>query len=259
VPDAIGEDLQKQPLSAAREILADARYVAVFSGAGLSAESGIATFRDTETDALWSRFDPMELASVTGFDSHPERVIDWYCWRRNKVAKAQPNPAHLALARQPGLIHVTQNVDDLSERAGADEQSILHVHGKLTEDRCHAACGYEETIDLQHAPALRRCPKCHSLMRPSVVWFEEALPVDVWSRAVAVCQRTDCLVVVGTSATVYPAAGLIETVHANRGRIIVINTHISKGSHLASVELIGPAGDIVPQLFYGIELNPDQQ
>jgi NAD-dependent deacetylase len=84
VPDAIGEDLQKQPLSAAREILADARYVAVFSGAGLSAESGIATFRDTETDALWSRFDPMELASVTGFDSHPERVIDW-SWRDSRV------------------------------------------------------------------------------------------------------------------------------------------------------------------------------
>jgi NAD-dependent deacetylase len=193
----------QRSLSDARTILAEAEHVAVFSGAGLSAESGIATFRDTETDALWSRFDPTELASVTGFEANPERVADWYAWRRIKVAKAHPNPAHIALAKKPSLIHITQNVDDLSERAGGNEKNILHIHGTITKDHCHAACGHEEIIDLQHPPVFRHCPKCDALMRPSVVWFGEGLPADVWSRAVALCQRTDCLIVIGTSATVY--------------------------------------------------------
>ncbi len=252
--DSTNEKVQQQSLFDARAILKEAEHVAVFSGAGLSAESGIATFRDTETDALWSRFNPMELASVTGFEANPQRVVDWYCWRRTKVAKARPNPAHLALAKQPSLIHITQNVDDLSERAGADEQNILHVHGKITKDHCHAACGYEETVDLHDPPAFRRCPQCDSLMRPSVVWFGESLPADIWARAIAVCQRADCLLVIGTSATVYPAAGLIEVVHANRGRIIIVNTNPGEGSHFATVELIGPAGEIVPGLLDGIEI-----
>lgn len=233
----------------------EADYLAVFSGAGLSAESGIATFRDTETDALWSRFNPMELASPKGFEENPARVTDWYCWRRTKLAEARPNPAHFALARQPGLIHVTQNVDDLSERAGANEQNILHVHGTITKDHCLAVCGYEEIIDLQDPPALRRCPNCDSFMRPSVVWFGEIGPPDVWDRAQVVCQRADCLLVIGTSATVYPAAGLIEAVYANRGRIIVVNTNPSEASQMATVELTGRAGDIVPKLIDGIEIN----
>lgn len=246
--------MQKQYLSEARKILAGAECIAVFSGAGLSAESGIATFRDTETDALWSRFDPTELASVEGFEANPERVADWYRWRRVKVAKAQPNAAHAALAGQPSLTHITQNVDDLSERAGASEENILHLHGKITKDHCHAACGYEESIELQDPPALRRCPKCNGFMRPSVVWFGESLPVDVWTRAVSVCQRADCLLVIGTSATVYPAAGLIEVVQANRGQIIVINTNPSEGGQVATIELIGPAGEMVPTLLDGLDL-----
>jgi NAD-dependent deacetylase len=247
--------MQHQSLSAARAILKEADCIAAFSGAGLSAESGIATFRDTETDALWSRFDPMELASLQGFGANPGRVIDWYCWRRENLAKAKPNPAHVALAQQPSLIHITQNVDDLSERAGASEQNILHVHGTITKDHCLAECGYTEKIDLASPPALRRCPQCDSFMRPSVVWFGEGMPADVWTRAEAVCRRADCLLVIGTSAVVYPAAGLIEAVHAHRGRIIVINTNPSEASNLATVELTGPAGDIVPRLLDGLEIR----
>ena len=242
-------------LSDAREWLVTANNVAVFSGAGLSAESGIATFRDTETDALWSRFNPAELASVAGFEAHPERVADWYCWRRTKVAKAQPNAAHRALAIQPGLIHITQNVDDLSERAGASERNILHLHGTITKDHCHATCGYEEAINLNNPPALTRCPECNSLMRPSVVWFGENLPGDVWTRAAELCHRVDCLLVIGTSATVFPAAGLIDIVRRNHGRIIVINTNPTPENHLATIELIAPAGEIVPKLLDGIEIN----
>jgi NAD-dependent deacetylase len=242
-------------IAAARRLLSSARSAAVFSGAGLSAESGIATFRDTETDALWSRFDPMELASPTGFERNPERVIDWYRWRRTKLADVQPNPAHEALAGQTSLVHITQNVDDLSERAGASAENILHLHGTIRRDHCHAQCGYEEVIDLQDPPALRRCPECQSYMRPSVVWFGEGLPQHVWNRSVMICRQIDCLVVIGTSATVYPAAGLIEVVHVNGGVIIVVNTNPSQSSHMAAVELIGPAGDVVPELFAGLEIR----
>ena len=242
-------------VAAARQVLDSARSAAVFSGAGLSAESGIATFRDSETDALWSRFDPMELASRAGFERKPERVAYWYRWRRTKLAGVQPNSAHRALAAQKRLLHITQNVDDLSERAGAEPSNILHVHGTIRRDHCLANCGYEEAIDLADPPALRHCPNCNSYLRPSVVWFGEGLPDAVWARSVKVCQTIDCLIVIGTSATVYPAAGLIEIVHANRGEIIVINTNPSEGSHLATVELIGPAGNIVPELLDSLELS----
>lgn len=236
-------------IAQARALLSEAGQVTAFSGAGLSAESGIATFRDTETDALWSRFDPMELASPEGFAANPERVIDWYAWRRVKLADVKPNPAHLALAGQAELIHITQNVDDLSERAGASEQNLLHLHGTITKDHCHAACGYEERIDLRHPPRHRQCPNCTDVMRPSVVWFGEGLPQDVWMRAVEVCRRADCLIVIGTSATVYPAAALIEAVYQGGGDIIVVNTNPSEASRMATVELTGPAGEIVPRLF----------
>jgi NAD-dependent deacetylase len=197
----------------------------------------------------------MELASATGFEKNPARVADWYAWRRTRLAGAEPNPAHRALAGQPGLIHITQNVDDLAERAGADANNILHLHGTIVKDHCHALCGYEETIDLEDPPALRRCPDCDNFLRPSVVWFGESLPSDVLARAGALCQRVESLLVIGTSATVYPAAGLIEIVHANRGQIIVINTNPSEASQLATVELTGPAGEIIPKLLDGIGIR----
>lgn len=247
--------MDSQSLIEARQILRTSRSTAVFSGAGLSAESGIATFRDTETDALWSRFDPTELASPDGFERNPERVSDWYRWRRTRLADVQPNPAHSALAAHSRLVHITQNVDDLSERAGGQVDNILHLHGTIRRDHCHARCGYDEAIDLQDPPSLRRCPVCDSYMRPSVVWFGEGLPEAVWARSVAVCNGADCLIVVGTSGTVYPAAGLIEVVQANRGSIIVVNTNPGEGSHVTTVELIGRAGQIVPELLDGLEIS----
>jgi NAD-dependent deacetylase len=235
-------------LAEARVMLAEAASVAVFSGAGLSAESGIATFRDTETDALWSRYDPMELASKQGFEANPKRVTDWYQWRRGKLSSVQPNAAHFALAAHPTLIHITQNVDDLAERAGAPVENVIHVHGTITRDHCHAGCGYAEDIDLDGPPILRHCPNCSGYMRPSVVWFGEGLPPTAWGRATEVCRRADCLLVIGTSATVYPAAGLIEIVQRNGGRIVVVNTNPSEASEMATIELIGMAGEIIPQL-----------
>jgi NAD-dependent deacetylase len=246
---------ESAPVQTAREILANAARVVAFSGAGLSADSGIATFRDTETDALWSRFDPMELASPDGFAANPQRVMDWYRWRRKKLSEARPNPAHVALAGQADLVHITQNVDDLAERAGANAENLLHLHGTIMRDHCHALCGYAERIELQNPPALRDCPECHSYLRPSVVWFGEGLSPAVWTAAETQCRDADCLLVIGTSATVFPAAALIEAVHNNGGSIIVVNTNPSDASRMATVELTGPAGDIVPALLDGLVLN----
>lgn len=245
-------------LESARHTLKNARRIVCFSGAGLSAESGISTFRDTETDALWSRFDPMMLASPEGFADDPIRVIDWYNWRRNKLANASPNPGHYALASRTDIIQVTQNVDDLLERAGVSPTRLYHLHGTITQDRCNADCGYHERVDLSAPPGLRKCPRCGAPMRPSVVWFGESLPDEVWNAARGYCENSDCLLVVGTSAAVYPAASLIELAKQRGANVIVVNTHPSGASSLADLELIGPAGVILPQLFGMYTHSPDE-
>lgn len=242
----------------ARSILASAERVAVFSGAGLSAESGISTFRDQEPDALWSRFDPMLLASVEGFAENPGRVIDWYNWRRAKLAQATPNPAHLALAAQPGLVHITQNVDDLLERAGVSPERILRLHGAIDIDCCHAVCGFEERVDVANAPPLRPCPRCGAPVRPAVVWFGERLPEAAWQRSEAISAAVDCLLVVGTSATVYPAANLVHrAIAGGRAKIVVLNTRRSELTGAAHVELLGTAGSTLPKLLRGLSLHSD--
>lgn len=241
-------------LHTARTLLQDADTVTCFSGAGLSAESGIATFRDTETHALWSRFDPMKLASPEGFAESPSTVIDWYNWRRQTLAQAQPNAGHHALAQQTQLVQITQNVDDLLERAGCDPKRIIHLHGTITRDRCHGDCGYSEAVDLTHPPGLRDCPRCGDSLRPAVVWFGESLPQDAWQAAEQVCATSGCLLVIGTSASVYPAAGLIQLSRRRGARIILVNTQSSDASHLADVELLGPSGAILPELLAGLTL-----
>jgi NAD-dependent deacetylase len=250
--------MKNKSLADARAIIRKARCVATFSGAGLSAESGLATFRDPETDALWTRFRPADLASIDGFEENPKRVSDWYRWRRSQYAKVTPNPAHLALAGQENLTHITPNVDNLLEQAGATRSKVLHLHGTITRDHCHAACGYEEEINMQNPPVLRRCPNCKAYMRPSVVWFGERLPPDVWVSAEAVCRRADCLIVVGTSATVTPAANLIEVVSGQGGHIIVINTKSDETRRAHTTKLIGPAGELLPVLLQGIDINSNQ-
>lgn len=239
---------EKQSLNNARQLLQNAHHIVCFSGAGLSAESGISTFRDTETDALWSRFDPMRLASPEGFADDPIRVIDWYNWRRAKLANASPNAGHLALAARPDIIQITQNVDDLLERAGVTPDNIIHLHGTIVEDRCHHACGYHERIKLASPPDLRDCPHCGAQMRPAVVWFGENLPEREWATAQRACEQADCLLVVGTSAAVYPAASLIGYAKSKGASVIVINTQPSGASSLADHELIGQAGALLPLL-----------
>lgn len=246
---------EKETLEKARQILAQASRTACFSGAGLSADSGVATFRDSETHALWSRFDPMELASPEGFAANPKRVIDWYNWRREQLSNVEPNPGHIALAQQLDLVQITQNVDDLLERAGLSEERIFHLHGTITKDHCNQ-CGHSETVNLESPPSYHFCSHCHNgEMRPSVVWFGESLPDATWQAADQLCREIDALLVVGTNASVYPAAGLIQIAKRAGASVIIVNTQASEASHMANLELIGKSGDILPELLSDLSLR----
>ena len=233
-------------IEAARRALSQASSIVTFSGAGLSAESGIPTFRDAPSGALWSKYDPTELASQQGYARDPAMVSDWYAWRRKAIAGAEPNPAHLALAARADMTHVTQNVDDLMERAGC--RDAIHLHGTIASDRCHDRCGHREPVNMAEPPPLRDCPTCGAPLRPDVVWFGEPLPQDAWSAAERACATCDVLLVVGTSAVVYPAAGLIELAKSSGARIVLVNIQPSEASGVADVEVLGKAGDVVPRI-----------
>jgi len=232
-----------EEINRARALLAGAGRIVTFSGAGLSAESGIATFREVQT-GLWAQYDPTELASPEGFARNPALVIDWYNDRRRKLSSARPNAAHEALARRDDLTHVTQNVDHLLEAAGAAR--VLHLHGRIDSDRCHRSCGFETPVDIAKPPSLRSCPRCGAPMRPSVVWFGETLPSVVWEMAVEAVVAADALLVVGTSGVVFPAAGLIDLAHRSNTSIIVVNAEPIRSP--ANVRLIGSAAELVPMI-----------
>lgn len=227
----------------ARVAIATGKRVVTFSGAGLSAESGIPTFREAST-GLWARYDPTELASPQGFAADPELVTGWYDDRRRTLARSVPNAAHLAMAERPDMTHITQNVDNLLEAAGA--KGVLHLHGRIDQDRCNRSCGFIESIDLADPPGLRQCPRCGAAVRPAVVWYGEPLPDAVWQAAVESVEAADVLIVVGTSGVVFPAAGLIDHAGSRGARIIVINAEPTRSA--ADIAIIGAAGSILPEL-----------
>jgi len=245
-------------LAAGREMLAASARVAAFSGAGLSAESGLATFRDPDSDALWSRFDPTELASLEGFEANPRRVVDWYNWRRGRYAAVSPNAAHRALAAQPRMVQITQNVDHLLEQAGVAAERIYRLHGNILYDRCHNRnCDHHERVDLARPRNLRPCPRCGDYLRPAVVWFGEPLPAETWRQAERLCAAIDCLLVIGTSATVYPAAGLISLARRNGSRVIVVDPNPGAASAAADIHLAAAAARALPALLDGLDLGTE--
>ena len=208
-----------QPIAALQELasrLRSAKHVVVLSGAGMSAESGIPTFRGSD-DSLWRDFDPETLATPNAFRGDPALVWAWYQWRTGLVAQAQPNAGHRALARLesrlPALQIVTQNVDDLHERAGS--RDITHLHGSLFAPRCFACARPHRMADaepLSTQPQQRveppRCGHCGGRIRPGVVWFGESLPTAEWKRALHAVHSADLVLIVGTSGLVQPAASL---------------------------------------------------
>ncbi len=212
-------------LSKAAEILINAKHAVVLTGAGISAESGIPTFRGK--DGLWNRYRPEELATPEAFARNPKLVWEWYAWRMGIIFSAKPSRAHRAIAEmeENGIIKavITQNVDDLHERAGS--RNVLHLHGEIARITCSSRqCDY--SIRVKEPPEINplpECPECGSLLRPGVVWFGEALPADVLRDAMELCEKSDVILVVGTSAVVQPAASLPLIVRRNGGTIIEIN------------------------------------
>jgi len=213
------------------ETLRSAKRVVVFTGAGVSAESGIPTFRDQLT-GLWAQFDLAQLATEAAFRNDPALVWGWYEWRRQLVAKVQPNAAHLAIAalarHVPQLLLVTQNVDDLHERAGS--HGVIHLHGSLRAPRCFACTRpYTQPLNDQPEPSAGaieppRCLRCNGKIRPGVVWFGEALPQQPLKTAFQAAQDADLLLSLGTSGVVQPAAQIPEIARRHGARVLHINT-----------------------------------
>lgn len=241
-------------LARARQCLQHAAHIAVLSGAGISAESGVPTFRVAQT-GLWARFRPEELATEDAFRRHPERVWDWYAERRASLAAVQPNAGHLALAeferRHPGrLTVITQNVDGLHQRAGS--QGVLALHGSLAEDRWLDPCALHRqgACDVARAEPGRppRCPQCGNPVRPAVIWFGEMLPEDALRQAEQAASRCDVMLVVGTAGAVYPAAGLADQARAVGAQVIIVNPHPSELDELAHLRLAGSAAQVLPRL-----------
>lgn len=237
-------------------LLANADRVVVFTGAGVSAESGIPTFRD-RLSGLWEHFDPSQLATPDAFRADPEMVWGWYEWRRMQVRNAKPNAAHIAIAelaaRVPGLTVVTQNVDDLHERAGSPD--VLHLHGSLNAPRCidcsaaylHARVTPEEpAAGRRLAPP--RCPHCTGLIRPGVVWFGESLPEHIFSRAFEAASECDLLISIGTSGLVQPAARIPALALEAGASVIHINPERVDIRRENEYHLTGAAGEVLPDL-----------
>lgn len=236
--------------------LRSARHVVVFTGAGVSAESGIPTFRDALT-GLWERFDPSELATPEAFRRDPALVWGWYEWRRMRVLQAQPNPAHLAIAEMarqvPQLTLITQNVDDLHERAGS--QGVIHLHGSLHQPRCFA-CARVPADPLPAADEPEggrrleppRCAHCGGRLRPGVVWFGENLPVAALNAAFLAAGECDLLLSVGTSGVVYPAAEVPHRALEAGAAVVHINPQGEATSGVREHLLALPAGQALPAL-----------
>jgi NAD-dependent deacetylase len=236
-------------LERAAGLLRTADRVAVLTGAGISAESGVPTFRDA--GGLWEGHRVEEVATPSAFARHPELVWRFYNARRAALRAVRPNPGHHALAALeerlgPGRFTlITQNVDGLHRAAGS--RHVLEIHGSLARVRC-TGCGAVEHRPGEALDDLPRCPSCGELLRPDVVWFEEMLPENVWNEALAAASSCRCFLVVGTSAVVYPAAGLVGLARGRGCPVVEVNLQPTAVSHRVDVSLYGPAGQILPRL-----------
>jgi NAD-dependent deacetylase len=234
------------------DALRGARAIVVLTGAGVSAESGIPTFRDA-MEGLWAKYDPSQLATPEAFDRDPETVTRWYDWRREKCAAAKPNPAHLALARlekhltiqKRGFTLLTQNVDRLHQAAGS--RNVVELHGTLWVWRC-TRCGVER--EERAVPFTGYPPRCvcGGARRPGVVWFGEMLPEQALNEAHDALKTCDFFLSVGTSAVVEPAASFIHIARRHGARTVEINRDATPISTVVDWSLLGKDGEILPEL-----------
>lgn len=234
-----------------------AQHVVVFTGAGVSQESGIPTFRDAMT-GIWEKFDAESLATPEAFLNDRDFVWGWYEWRRAMVLRCRPNPAHLSIAAMaaafPRLTLITQNVDDLHERAGSKD--VIHLHGSLHHPRCFT-CGdsyvFSSSVSDEFSDGGRltppQCASCGGWVRPGVVWFGEQLPMDSLAQAVASVKTCDIFFSIGTSSLVYPAA-LLPFEAAERGACVIqVNPDATQLDSVATYNLKGRAGEVMGALY----------
>ena len=223
----------------------------VLTGAGVSAASGVPTFRGQ--DGLWKNFRPEALATAEAFGRDPSLVWEWYAWRRFRIATCEPNAAHLTLAdwsvKFPNFRLITQNVDGLHERAGT--QNIIRLHGSIWEVSCWQGCAKsprrwrDDTITFQQMPP--RCPYCGGLIRPGVVWFGETLDTSIVSQAMN-AMKCDVFMTIGTSSVVYPAAGFLVQARANGAYTVEINPEATPATGTVDLALSGGAETILPAI-----------
>ena len=250
-----------EEMARARRLVGEAGRIVVLTGAGISAESGVPTFRGA--GGLWKSHRSEELATPEAFARDPQTVWEWYSWRRGLIADCAPNRGHLALARlalgdTPTTI-VTQNVDGLHTRAAHEAAGSadpcpappVEAPGAIDRDKC-SACGARTpgttSVDTGSHDSLPRCAACDGMLRPDVVWFGEALEPEILSRAFQVAQDADLCLVVGTSALVQPAASVPLATLQEGGLLIVVNLERTPLSREAEVSLLGPAGELLPEL-----------
>lgn len=234
--------------------LAEAREVVIFSGAGLSADSGIPTFRDGAT-GLWANIDPEEVASVEGFESNPDKVWAWHEAMRALFAEVQPNAGHEGIAQLESLLPnarvtiITQNIDGLHQASGSTR--VFEIHGSDLRVRCHHHCGF---IELWQAGQLapRQCPSCGARARPDVVWFGEALDEEVFSNAAEAAIDADIFIMVGTSAIIQPAASLPMAAKEYGALIVEVNPHATPFSEHADFSIRAGASEFFPALCAGL-------
>lgn len=235
--------------------LARAQRVAVLTGAGISAESGIPTFRDP--GGLWQRFKPEELANVQAFLRNPQLVQSWYAHRRSVAHDTTPNPGHIALAALekviPNFLLITQNVDNLHQRAG--NTRLAELHGNITRSYC-IDCGKqadEAALEPLAAGAPARCAACNGYIRPDVVWFGEMLPADAVERAYRAARQADVFLSIGTSAVVYPAARIPLVAREQGAYVAEINIEASAIAEYMDEVVLGKAGEVLPKLIEALQ------
>jgi NAD-dependent protein deacetylase/lipoamidase len=235
-------------LTASIRRLRHASCVLAVTGAGISAESGVPTFRDAQT-GLWARYSPEDLATAAAFERDPVLVWQWYAWRRQLVRAASPNDGHRAIAVLESILPIfavaTQNVDGMHQRAGS--RHVIELHGNIERTLCsRERIAFDDGGGLADAPPL--CPRCGAPGRPAVVWFGEALPPDAIERASTAADTCDVLLSVGTSSLVYPAASLAETALRRGAFVIEVNPAPTPLSARADAVLSGAAGKVLPML-----------
>ena len=233
----------------ARQWIASARRIAALTGAGISAESGIPTFRGA--GGLWRNFRAEDLATPQAFARDPKTVWEWYDWRRGLIAAAKPNLGHFALAQLEGRLGdgftlITQNVDGLHNRAGS--QRVLKLHGDIWWTMCIACREVRSDFRVPLPELPPQCANCGGMLRPGVVWFGEPLSGATWEQAENAVRECELLIVAGTSAVVYPAASLGPLAQSHGARIIEINTEDTPLSGAADLCLRGPSGEILPRI-----------